>query len=375
MSPRWQLNLDRASFLEQYWQRRPLLVRGAIEGFEPPVDANEIAGLAMEAEVEARIIEQHDGRWQVEHGPFADNAYQRPAPWTLLVQSVDHYLPAVEGLRRMIDFIPQWRVDNVMVSYAVDGGSAGPHYDNYDVFLLQGEGERLWQLGQNCDGASRLLPHDELRILDQFTVKEEFLLQCGDMLYVPPGLAHWGVARGECTTFSLGFRAPRIVDMVSRWADQLVESIEVDEFYQDPERDAAVRPGEISATDVHRAREKIRQALESVKDEHWFGELVTEPRSEPPPLSVDAKAYLGSDFSQVELLPAARLAWQHQQSNAVQVYANGVSLSFTAAVIPLLEQLCGYGSFRIEKSENSRKPNEISALFEFLLETGVIHVR
>ena len=375
MSPRWQLNLDRAFFLEQYWQRRPLLVRGAIEGFEPPIDANELAGLAMEEEVEARIIEQHNGRWQLEHGPFADNAYQRPAPWTLLVQSVDHYIPDVEGLRRMVDFIPQWRADDVMVSYAVDGGSVGPHYDNYDVFLLQGEGERLWQLGQNCDESSRLLPHDELRILDQFTVKQEFLLQCGDMLYVPPGLAHWGVARGECTTFSLGFRAPRIVDMVSRWADQLVESIEGAEFYQDPERDTSIRPGEISATDVHQVRETMRKALESVKDEHWFGELVTEPRSEPPPLDGDARAYWASGFSQVELLGAARLAWQHQPNNAVQVYANGVSRTFAASVIPILEQLCGNGSFRIEQSKNNKAPNDRSALFEFLLETGVIHVQ
>ncbi|MDG2411573.1 MAG: cupin domain-containing protein [Halioglobus sp.] len=375
MSPRWQLKLDRASFLEQYWQRRPLLVRGAIEGFEPPVDANELAGLAMEEEVEARIIEQHNGRWQLQHGPFADSAYQRPAPWTLLVQSVDHYVPGVASLRKMIDFIPQWRVDDVMVSYAVDGGSAGPHYDNYDVFLLQGEGERLWQLGQTCDESSRLLPHDELRILDQFTVTQEFLLQCGDMLYVPPGLAHWGVAQGECTTFSLGFRAPRIIDMASRWADQLVESIEDDEFYRDPERDAMIRPGEISAKDIQRVREKMRQILASVEDERWFGELVTEPRSEPPPLAGDAKIYSGSGFSRVEVWAAARLAWQHEGSDTVQVYANGMSRAFAAAVVPTLEQLCGDGSLRIEKSENKTGSHETSALFEFLLETGVIHVQ
>ena len=195
------------------------------------------------------------------------------------------------------------------------------------------------------------------------------------MLYIPPGLAHWGVARGECTTFSLGFRAPRIVDMVSRWADQLVESIDGGEFYQDPGRNALIRPGEISATDMHRVREKMQQALESVKDEHWFGELVTEPRSEPPPLDGDARAYLGNGFSHVELLAAARLAWQQQQSNTVQVYANGVSRSFAAAVIPILEQLCGNGSFRIEKSENNRESKELSALFQFLLETGVIYAR
>ena len=139
----WELNLDREDFLARYWQRKPLLIRQAINNFHPPLSSHQLAGLALEDEVESRIIEPSGNGWTLHHGPFSNADYQRQNPWTLLVQAVDHYIPEVARLRRTVDFIPQWRVDDVMVSYAVDGGSVGPHYDNYDVFLLQGEGERL----------------------------------------------------------------------------------------------------------------------------------------------------------------------------------------------------------------------------------------
>ena len=146
-----ELKFDKEAFLAQHWQRKPLLIRHALAAFETPLPADEIAGLAMEDEVESRIIEQRDGRWLLTQGPFEESDFQRENPWTLLVQAVDHYIPAVAQLRQLVDFLPQWRIDDVMVSYAVDGGSVGPHYDNYDVFLLQGEGERRWQLGEHCN--------------------------------------------------------------------------------------------------------------------------------------------------------------------------------------------------------------------------------
>ena len=186
MSRDWELNVDRESFLAQYWQRKPLLMRAAIDNFKPPLSSHKMAGLALEEQVESRIIEQRGADWLLHHGPFSSRDFQRNDPWTLLVQAVDHYIPEVAELRKLVDFIPSWRVDDVMASYAVDGGSVGPHYDNYDVFLLQGEGERLWKLGQFCDESSALLPHDELRILSLFECQHEYLLRPGDMLYVPP---------------------------------------------------------------------------------------------------------------------------------------------------------------------------------------------
>ena len=153
-----QLALDRDRFLAEYWQRKPLFIPAALPDFAPPISPDELAGLAMEADIESRIIDHVEGQWHLQQGPFAANDFQRNSAWTLLVQAVDHYLPEVAALRQPIDFLPQWRVDDVMVSYAVDGGSVGPHFDNYDVFLLQGVGQRLWRLGQLCDDSTALLP-------------------------------------------------------------------------------------------------------------------------------------------------------------------------------------------------------------------------
>ena len=181
-APEVELQLDREDFLARYWQRKPALLPGALKGFKPPLSSHQLAGLALEEDVESRIIEYRENAWVLHHGPFNNADFQRDHPWTLLVQAVDHFIPEVAELRKLVDFIPQWRVDDIMVSYEVDGGSVGPHYDNYDVFLLQGEGQRRWKLGQYCDGDSALLPHEELRILSLFEAEQEYLC----LLYTSP---------------------------------------------------------------------------------------------------------------------------------------------------------------------------------------------
>ncbi|HBX73989.1 MAG TPA: cupin, partial [Halieaceae bacterium] len=165
--------LQPALFLDRYWQREPLLLRAAVPGFVPPVSADELAGLAMEDEVESRIAEcngaaDNASSWQLHHGPFVASDFLRPHPWTLLIQRVDQLLDEVAELRRLTDFIPRWRLDDIMVSYATDGGGIGPHYDLYDVFLLQGEGERTWRIGQRCNADTPLLAHDDLKLLAHF---------------------------------------------------------------------------------------------------------------------------------------------------------------------------------------------------------------
>lgn len=370
-----KLNLDRDVFLAEYWQRKPLLLRSAVDGFSLPLDADELAGLAMEEDVESRIVEQRDGDWHVHHGPFAGDAFRRDAPWTLLVQAVDQYVAEVAALRRLIDFIPQWRIDDVMVSYAVDGGSVGPHYDNYDVFLLQGSGRKLWQLGQACDGDTALLPHDELRLLRHFDAAQEYLLRPGDVLYVPPGIAHCGTARGESMTFSIGFRAPRTRDMVARWVDLLLERIDPELFYTDPGRDPVNRPGEIPGTDIERARQQLRAALDTADVDGWFGELVTEPRGAPP--LPDTACDLGSlrgTLASIALSSGAKLAWQEQAGGTVTVFANGEQRAFDAGVIPCLSRLCGawrLDGMALDDALDAKSPR---ALLDYLLQCGVIHV-
>ncbi len=376
-----ELNLDRERFLAQYWQREPLLIRAALQNFQPPCDANQLAGLAMEAEVESRIVEWREQQWLLHHGPFTTDDFKRDEPWTLLVQAVDHYLPEVAALRHLVNFIPQWRVDDVMVSYAVDGGSVGPHFDNYDVFLLQGEGQRLWQLGEKCDSTTALQPHQDLKLLSDFKPRQEFLLQTGDMLYVPPGVAHWGIARGDCTTFSIGFRAPRISDMVSRWIDSLLEKIEPDTFYADAGLTAVTRPGEIRACDMQRMISQLQAAVDHQSEQqthsHWLGELVTEPRYETGPddeatLS-QARQALHAGTGCLYLAAAAKLAWQ-QNTDCVAIFANGESRTFPESVLAAVLQLCA--NWHLDRAEVQAlcQLDQGDALLDYLLDSGCVYV-
>lgn len=372
MSPPGKLRLDVDTFLARHWQREPLLIRGALTDFTPPIDAHELAGLAMEDGVESRIIEYVDPQWQLHQGPFAEGEFHRATPWTLLVQAVDHHVPEVARLRTLLDFLPRWRVDDVMVSYAVDGGSVGPHYDNYDVFLLQGEGQRRWRVGQRCDQRSPLLAHPQLRILAEFETQEEYLLEPGDMLYLPPGVAHWGIAEGACTTFSLGFRAPRMQDLVARFCDAVIDCIGDEQFYTDPGLTAAKRPGEIRYEDLQRVMDQVNTALQMKVGTRWLGELVTEPRYEPFPQDdelVEALHELRDGHCTVMLDTASRLAWQ-ELATCVVVYANGESRDFSLALLPMLLNLC---------SEQYLPPGcycepEPLGLLEYLLQTGCVYV-
>ena len=368
------LKLDIEHFLAEHWQARPLLVRDAIDNFTLPLDADELAGLAMEPEVESRVIEQIGDDWRLHHGPFGESDYRRDCPWTLLVQAVDHYVPEVAELRHLFDFIPRWRMDDVMVSYATDGGGVGPHYDNYDVFLLQGEGERLWRVGQFCDAQTPLLPRDDLRILADFDTQEEFLLQPGDMLYIPPGVAHWGIARGECTTFSIGFRSPQTSDIVSRWVDRLLEQMPEDEFYVDPRLELATRPGEIRPRDLERVMAQLQAALDQASDSHWFGELVSEPKYPGEQVCGDAegwRALLDGEYAVLD--SAARLFWQHEEDGVV-VFANGLSELFEPGVLPFIQAVCERRCCSAADFGGQPPDAELTRLLQYLFVTGCLYV-
>lgn len=372
----WELNLDKEQFLARYWQQKPLLIRQAISNFSPPIDSNELAGLALEDDVEARIIDTIDDNWLLTHGPFSESDYQREHPWTLLVQAVDHYIPEVAALRKLIDFVPQWRVDDIMVSYASDGGSVGPHFDHYDVFLLQGEGQRLWKTGQFCNADSPLLEHDSLRILADFEADAEYLLEPGDILYVPPGIAHWGVAQGECSTFSLGFRAPRVNEMVSRFTDALLERQEPDDFYHDARLEPASRPGEIRPRDLERVSAQIQAALDQSENNRWFGELVTEPRYDNFPDEDElalAREKLIRGVDKIELNNSAKLAWQHEADSLV-VFANGDSRSFSDSILPLQITLCETWQLSAADIASVQADSEFRLWIDFLIESGCVLV-
>jgi len=277
--------LSRETFLRDYWQKKPLLIRQAIPDMVSPVDADELAGLACEPGVESRlVIEDDDGKpWQLHQGPFAESRFSElpETHWTLLVQGLDHWVPEVADLLARFRFIPNWRVDDIMASYAPRGGSVGPHYDQYDVFLLQAEGHRQWQVGGRCDAQSARVPGTPLRILEEFDAEETWVLAPGDMLYLPPHLAHWGVAQDDCITLSVGFRAPGHSDILTGFTDYLGDLLDDDLRYTDPDLEPTDNPGAIAPE----ALDQLQRILEHYTRDRealalWFGQSVTEPKHE-----------------------------------------------------------------------------------------------
>lgn len=232
-------------FLAEYWQKKPLLIRNAIPEFEGLLSPGELAGLACEEGVQSRLISNRGESWRVEEGPFDESRFLRlpKKHWTLLVQDVNHYLDEADELLRQFNFIPYARLDDLMVSYAPDGGGVGPHFDSYDVFLLQGHGKRLWRLSEQRD--LTLVEDAPLRILQNFDTQQEWLLQPGDMLYLPPHVAHWGIAVGDCMTYSIGFRAPSAQELVSEFLNYLQEKSSVGSMYADPGLEPQHHPAEI----------------------------------------------------------------------------------------------------------------------------------
>ena len=272
-------------FLRDYWQRKPLLIRNAFPDFHSPVSADELGGLSLEDEIESRLIVggKEAADWSVRRGPFDEATFQNlPAShWTLLVQAVDQWLPEVQALLQHFDFLPAWRLDDIMISYAEDQGSVGPHFDQYDVFLLQGEGRRRWRLGQMCESSEPLIAGLDLQILENFKQQDEWLLEPGDMLYLPPGLAHWGVAEGECLTYSIGFRAPTGIEMLNDLATELLAENrpQSKHVYRDPNISAQASqqsPGLIDRAFIQSVKTLL---LEQLNDEallgEWFARYMT----------------------------------------------------------------------------------------------------
>ena len=211
-----RLPVTTEQFLAEYWQQKPLLCPQALPHFHSPITAEELAGLAMEPDIDSRMVWQDSGVWHQQTGPFAENAFRGEMPWTLLVQGVDRHHPGVSALRNTLPPLPRWRFDDVMVSFATDRAGVGPHFDRYDVFLLQGAGRREWRIGPHCDDETPQLQENGLNLIQPFEAAETYVLEPGDVLYVPPGIAHWGVALGQAITYSLGFRAP---PSVISWRD------------------------------------------------------------------------------------------------------------------------------------------------------------
>ena len=275
--------LTAAQFMRRHWQKKPLLVRQAIPQFAPPVLRAELFALAAEEAVESRLVQLVKGAWKLRHGPFTRRALpalQQP-DWTLLVQGVDLHNDAVHALMQQFRFVPEARLDDLMISYASSGGGVGPHFDSYDVFLLQAHGKRRWRIGRQKDLSLR--EDIPLKVLAHFEPEEEFVLEPGDMLYLPPRYAHDGIAEGECMTYSIGFRAPARAELAQELLVRLAEDAADDGnalLYRDAGQAAVVQPAAIPLGLQDFARDALTRALaQPLVLERALGEYLTEPKA------------------------------------------------------------------------------------------------
>ncbi|VXC51955.1 cupin domain-containing protein [Pseudomonas sp. 8O] len=347
--------LTAREFLRDYWQKKPLLVRQAVPDFESPISPDELAGLALEEEVESRLVIEHGERpWELQRGPFNEDTFQDlpERGWTLLVQAVDQFVPEVAELLEGFKFLPKWRIDDLMISFAAPGGGVGPHFDNYDVFLLQAHGHRRWQIGQMCDADSPLLPHADLKILAQFEPTDEWVLAPGDMLYLPPCLAHCGTAEDDCMTYSVGFRAPSAAEVLTHFTDFLGQFLPDEERYSDADIQPSEDPNQIQRDALERLKALLN---EHMSDERllmtWFGQFMTEPKYPElvAGIEIEEEDFLGALEDGAILIrnPSARMAWS-EVGEDLMLFASGQSRLVSARLRELLKLICSADALHVE---------------------------
>jgi 50S ribosomal protein L16 3-hydroxylase len=322
-------------FIADYWQKKPVCIRNGIAFQEALIAVDELAGLALEPEVESRLIENKGdiNNWQVIHGPLseADFNKERDFPWTLLVQGVDCFVPEVHDFLAKFRFLPSWRLDDLMISYATKGAGVGAHYDRYDVFLIQGEGQRQWQVGQTCNENSALMVHDQLSLLQNFELSEEFILNPGDMLYIPPLVAHKGVALSDvCVTYSVGFRSPSHGDVLTTFADERSMDISADLRLKD--HGFTSNSGEISAVDVEGLMQLMRDQITPENVAQWFGKHSTEAKYPALDMAEEAmdqtelESIISDAYGVLRVSEGVRLAYTWQGDGGLTLFVQGEAL-------------------------------------------------
>jgi 50S ribosomal protein L16 3-hydroxylase len=316
-----------ARFMRDVWQRKPLLIRNAFPGFTPPVARDDLFELARQEHAEARLITRNGGRWRLEHGPFRRLPSTRRTQWTLLVQGVDLLDAGARELLARFRFVPDARLDDLMVSYATDGGGVGPHVDSYDVFLLQAWGRRRWRISRQR--ALALVPDVPLKLLADFHASEEYVLEPGDMLYLPPGVAHDGTAVGECLTYSVGFRAPTYQELLEPWFADFAEAAMLPGRYSDPGLSPARRPAVLPPGMVRQVHAALIRRQPGTRDtQRFLLRYLSEPKAQVifprPPRPASAREFRRRAACRgVALHPATRMLY-----TGVECGINGDTLSF-----------------------------------------------
>ena len=349
-----QADFDADDFLQHYWQQKPLLLRDAIDVSGIDISAEELAGLACEENVNARLVLEHDGDypWQVEHAPFDESRFSTlpSSGWSLLVSDVERHVPATRRLLEAFRFIPDWRIDDLMISYAPPGGSVGAHTDAYDVFLIQLSGQRRWQISEHFDDA--VLEGTDLRILQSFSAEQDWVLDAGDMLYLPPNIAHHGIAQQSldqagnqqhCLTASVGFRAPSVETMTSSFVDYLNHQADdhqarSERRYQDRSPGIPKHHAEIDQTTIDTFVDYLKQNLNTEPEQvrRWLGEYCSDNtafeqlnfENDIPCADFDTLRRLANE-TQLRLSPYSNCLFSRSGTDAM-LFINGASYQTSA---------------------------------------------
>jgi 50S ribosomal protein L16 3-hydroxylase len=331
------------AFLAEYWQKKPLLVRQALPGFGDWLNRDSLSALAQRDDAESRLVRFTRGQCLLDRGPFeADDLAGLPKKnWSLLVSGVNHFLPDGDALLHAFDFIPLARLDDLMVSFAPPGGGVGPHFDSYDVFLIQGQGRRRWEISAQDD--LEVMDGAPLRILKRFTPEQSWDLEPGDMLYLPPQYAHNGVALTDCMTWSVGFRVPTAEDMVGNFLNYLQDNLKPSGIYQDPDLKRPRHPAEIPGT-------MLDQVAAMLKAIHWdkdtvadfLGSYISEPKShiffDPPERPLKQAAFAKAAAKQgLRLDPRSQLLFRGDI-----FYMNGERTVSTPEALATLQSLADH---------------------------------
>ena len=378
-----QLNaaFDSKEFLAQYWQKKPALLSKLIPDFSDSLAPEELAGLACEELVESRLItEPEPGKWQLRHGPFEDSDFTKlpESNWTLLVQAVDQWVEDVADIKTLFNFLPSWRIDDIMISFAAQGGSVGPHYDYYDVFLLQGQGERNWKIGERCDSDAELIPGKELSLLQNFEASMEFNLSAGDALYVPPRFAHWGTATSDSLCYSIGFRAPSMAEMIEGFSDFIIKDQDPAQRYEDSNAQAELRSAEIKPELLDTSyRQLTARFAQKQEFAGWFGCYVSQPKYPELIQSLDEElspqdfAGLLSDGVQLAKNPSSRFAFMESAAkNCVLLFVDGAMVSFSIKQLSNIVAFCEAPEIVPGTSNDLLADPEMAELLRQLLNQG-----
>jgi 50S ribosomal protein L16 3-hydroxylase len=363
------LGMPLRRFMREYWQQKPLLVRGALPDLRDPLTPEELAGLACEDGVESRIVRERGGArpWEVTWGPHQE-AFFASLPergWTLLVQELNRHVPEAALLLERFAFVPNVRVDDVMVSFAAPGGSVGAHLDSYDVFLVQGMGQRRWRYATKRAASARFVDGLELRILERFRPDVDAVLEPGDMLYLPPGFAHHGIAESPCLTYSIGFRSPGYGEMWKAFGAHLAtRAARASALLTDPPLAPAVHAGAVPPALLARVRDVIR-AMDTSSDaiDRWFasfatqlspGHEITPPSRRPSETTIMARLARGDTVARSE---EGRWAYLPRPRGALLLYVGGVEMAVGAREAELARTLCDARRFEgKELAPHLRRP-------------------